>query len=275
VNGSVIYKLSGSGNDFVMLDGRYEPLSEWPAERIRAVCARGTGVGADGLAVLEPGTGPARVRFSFFNSDGSRAPMCGNGALCATRLATWLEMAPATGLVLETEAGEVRGRCLDGDYAEIELPELGPIQSPQIALAKGERAIHFTTVGVPQGVPHLVVLVDDLREVPVPERGRELRMHRAMAPAGTNVNFVAFRDGEWAMRTYERGVEAETLACGTGATSAAAVLSHRHEAAVPLSFRSSTGTILTVTAAVADDGSLVHPCLAAPARIVFRGVLAP
>jgi diaminopimelate epimerase len=270
MTGTVIYKLSGSGNDFVMLDGRNERLDEWPPDRIRATCARGTGVGADGLVLLEPGSGPGRVRFHFFNSDGGRAPMCGNGALCATRLAAWLELAPATGLVLETDAGEVSGRFLGGEAecAEIALPEPAPVVAPAIRMARGERAIHFTTVGV----PHLVVLVDDVASVPLLTRGRELRSHSAVGPGGANVNFVA-HGAPWTMRTYERGVEAETLACGTGAVACAAVVTHRGESGLPFSVRTSAGTVLTVAADSAGSGTLKRPLLTGPARLVFRGVL--
>lgn len=269
-NGIVIYKMSGSGNDFVMADGRTQPLARWTAELIREVCARGTGVGADGLAVLEPGSRRGAVRFHFFNSDGSRAPMCGNGALCAIRLAAWLELGPREGMVLETDAGEVEGRCLPGDEerAEIVTPAVGALVEPDIELAAGERSIHFTTVGV----PHLVVRVGDLAAVPLLQRGRELRLHPAI-PGGTNVNFLANGDQGWAMRTYERGVEAETLACGTGAVAATAILARAGEAEPPLEIGTASGTTLTVSADLAPDRSLERPRLAGPACLVFRAVL--
>lgn len=116
------YKMTGSGNDFVMLDGREHALSDWPPERIAKVCARQTGVGADGLVVLTP-EGNAQVRMRYFNADGSHANMCGNAALCSTRLSARLGLAPATGMTLLTPAGEVRSRC-DGEgvEAEINLP---------------------------------------------------------------------------------------------------------------------------------------------------------
>jgi diaminopimelate epimerase len=270
-SGSVVYKMSGSGNDFVMLDGRLEPISRWPVERIRAVCARRTGVGADGLVFLEPGSGPGAVRFVYFNADGSPAGMCGNAALCATRLAGFLELAPAQGMVLETDAGDVRSRCLDDKRAEIELPDPGPLTVPAIDLASGERDVRFTTVGV----PHLVLLVDDLAAVRVRERGRELRSHPAVQPDGANVNFLApAADGAWAVRTYERGVEDETLACGTGtAASAATLLTLGKIRGLPLEVRTSSGLILTVTATLAADGRLERPRLAGEGRFIFRGII--
>ncbi len=269
-NGIVIYKMSGSGNDFVMADGRTQPLERWTPELIRQVCARGTGVGADGLAVLEPGSRPRAVRFHFFNADGTRAPMCGNGALCATRLAAWLELGPADGLILETDAGDVEGRCLPGDdeRAEIVAPPVGALSEPAIELGAGEGSIHFTTVGV----PHLVVRVDDLAAVPLLQRGGELRAHPAL-PDGANVNFVADGSRGWAMRTYERGVEAETLACGTGAVASAAVLVRGGEAEPPLEIGTASGAVLTVSANLAPDRSLERPMLAGQARLVYRAVL--
>jgi diaminopimelate epimerase len=268
-NGIVIYKMSGSGNDFVMADGRTQPAERWTPELIREVCERGTGVGADGLVVLEPGSRPGAVRFHFFNSDGSRAPMCGNGALCATRLAAWLELAPSAGLILETDAGDVEGRCLPGEEAaEILTPPVGELTEPAIELAPGEDSIHFTTVGV----PHLIVRVDDLAAVPLLQRGRVLRAHPAV-PGGANVNFLANGDGGWAMRTYERGVEAETLACGTGAVAATAVLALAGQAEPPLQIGTASGTLLTISADLAADRSLERPRLAGPARLVFRAVL--
>ena len=114
MDGTVVYKVTGSGNDFVMLDGRTEPLERWTPELIREICARGTGVGADGFAVLQPGSRPGAVRFHFFNADGGRSAMCGNAALCATRLSAWLELGPAAGQVVETDSGDVPARCLPG-----------------------------------------------------------------------------------------------------------------------------------------------------------------
>lgn len=271
MTGTVLYKMSGSGNDFVVVDGRTAPLDQWSPDRIRAVCTRGTGVGADGLVVLEPGSAHAAVRFHFFNSDGGRASMCGNAALCATRMAAWLELAPADGMVLETDAGRVEARCMAGppERAELVLPATSAMTAPEVDLAPGERSIHIITVGV----PHLVVLVDDVAAVPLVERGRELRSHPVIAPAGANVNFVAQRSGEWAMRTYERGVEDETLACATGAVAAAAALARVAHAKLPIEIRTASGEILAVSGQPADDGHLECPCVAGEGRLVFRAIL--
>lgn len=270
LEGIVIHKMTGSGNDFVFVDGRVDPLEAWTPERIQRVCARGTGVGADGLVVLEPGSHLGAVRFAYFNADGGRSAMCGNAALCSVRLAAWLEMAPPSEVTLETDAGPVRGRCVpgEGERAEIELPASTPITSPKIPLSSGERQMCLTTVGV----PHLVVLVDDVGAVAVPQRGRVLRHHSGVGPAGANVDFVGNGGDRWRMRTYERGVEAETLACGTGAVAAAAALTAVAGAALPLDIETRSGAVLTVTATVADQ-CLVRPMLAGQARLVYRAVL--
>jgi diaminopimelate epimerase len=271
VDGTVIYKMTGSGNDFVMLDGRTHQLQEWTPERIRGVCARGTGVGADGFAVLQPGSRPGAVRFNFFNSDGGRSPMCGNAALCAARLAAWLELAPTDGLTLETDAGEVEARCLGGpgERAEILLPAAAPVTAPDIAPAPGECALHLTAVGV----PHLVVLVEDVEAVALLERGRELRHHPVVGPEGANVDFVAQGSNGWRMRTYERGVEAETLACGTGAAACAVVLTQAAGVSPPVHIRTSSGALLTVSAGPGSGDGFGRPWLAGEGRLVFRAVL--
>jgi diaminopimelate epimerase len=271
LEGTVVYKMTGSGNDFVMVDGRTDPPDHWTQERVRVLCARGTGAGADGLVVLEPGSGPAAVRFHFFNCDGLRSTMCGNAALCSVRLSAWLELAPPEGMVLETDSGPVPGRCLRGagERAEIELPMTTPLLTPDVPLAMGERLMRAITVGV----PHLVVLVDDLEAVPILERGRELRAHPVFAPAGANVNFVSDRGGLWSMRTYERGVEGETLACGTGAVASAATLASTSGVSLPLSLLTRSGAELVVNANLAQDGRLERPLLAGQGRLTYRGIL--
>lgn len=271
LDGTVIYKMTGSGNDFVMVDGRVDPAETWSRERVAAVCARGTGVGADGFVVVSPGATSGSVRFRYFNADGGRSEMCGNAALCAVWLSVFLELAPSGRVVLETDVGPQPGRCIEGqsELAEIELPSSAPLSSPDIDLKPGEQSMHLTRVGV----PHLVVLVDDLPSVDIGRRGRELRSHTVLEPHGANVNFVG-RDGTgWGMRTYERGVEAETLACGTGAVASAATLVASLGLALPISLRTTSGATLTVAGTVAQDGALTTPRLTGQARLVFRGVL--
>lgn len=271
-NGLILYKMSGSGNDFVFADGRLLPVSAWSPEEIRRLCARGTGIGADGFVVLEKGRAADAMHFHYFNSDGIRAALCGNAALCATRLASWLGLAPAEGMRLETDSGTLRTRCLpgEGERAEIDVPVPSGMGSPEIALAAGEQSLHFTTVGV----PHLVVLVKNLESVPVRQRGRELREHPVVQPEGANANFLACDGPNWSMRTYERGVEDETLACGTGAVASAAVLAATGVVGLPWSVRTRSGSILTVSGTLDQNGGgILEPKLAGEGRLVFRAVL--
>ncbi len=269
--GTVAYKMTGSGNDFVFVDGRLRDAAAWAPEEIRALCDRHRGVGADGFAVVEPGSGPDAVRFHFYNSDGGRAPMCGNGALCATRMAAHLELANPAGMVLETDAGVYRSRCLDGpgERAELVLGDLPAPSSSPVALAAGEREAHLAVVGV----PHLVVLVDEVAEIRILERGRALRSDPALGPSGANVNFVSrLASGEWAMRTYERGVEGETLACGTGAVACASVLALSGRIELPQALRTASGCRLSV-AGCASGGKVRRAALQGEGRIVFRSVV--
>jgi diaminopimelate epimerase len=271
VRGTIVYKMTGSGNDFVMLDGRFTSPERWPATRVAAICDRRAGVGGDGLVILTPDA-PGRVRMTYWNSDGSRAAMCGNAALCSARLAVYLELAEPGEICLLTDAGVVPARCDGaGDGAEIKLPDAEiPAGVNGLEPATGERWLAFGTVGV----PHLVVRVDNLEAVDLPGRGRLLRFDPATGPDGANVNFVApgASSGEpWRIRTYERGVEGETLACGTGTVAAAIALAERGEAQLPLRFRSRGGPELVVRADL--NGARAHEIwLGGQGRLLFRGV---
>ncbi|MEP6473980.1 MAG: diaminopimelate epimerase [Gemmatimonadota bacterium] len=265
------YKMSGSGNDFIMLDGRQSPVAHWSAGRIRAVCDRRMGVGADGLVILA-GEGADVVRMHFWNCDGSPADMCGNAALCTTRLAATLGLGQPEGMTLVTGAGRFRTRTEAGpDQAALNLPPVQlPTEVPGISLAAGERSLHLCTVGV----PHLVVEVEDLEGFDLIARGRDLRHHPALGPAGANANFVALPadDGPIGIRTYERGVEGETLACGTGTVAAGIVLAMAGRRSLPAEFRTRSGRPLRVAARLTELQA-VDLWLGGEGRLVFQGEL--
>lgn len=267
------YKMTGSGNDFVMLDGRSTRPEDWPAQRIRDACDRRFGIGADGLVILTPEPGD-RVRMDFWNCDGSRASMCGNAALCSTRLSALLELAPASGMFLVTGAGTFPTRCLPGtpDQAELSLPDVLLPQPSGVLAAPGEGWALLTTVGV----PHLVVLVEDLERPDLMERGKELRFHPALGPDGANANFIGrlpeAHGGGWGLRTYERGVEGETLACGTGAVAAAISLARLGVAMLPVELTCRSGRILHITATL-SEGKATDVRLAGEGKLVFTGLL--
>ena len=270
--GRTFYKMSGSGNDFVVVDARVDPpgaLAD-PAV-ISRVCARGTGIGADGIVFLERSES-ADVRLVYLNADGSRAEFCGNATLCTTRLAAELGAGHPTGLSIETDSGVVAARIRDGQ-PEIDLPRVDDIDPEvhEIGLEAGELRIGFARVGV----PHLVIRCEDVSTVDVVGRGRPLRSHPSMRDHGANVNFVsAASGGRWRYRTYERGVEAETLACGSGAVAVAVTLRLWGEApeAGPLDIESRSGKVLRVTLKLASRGW--SPSLAGEGRIVYEGRLA-
>jgi diaminopimelate epimerase len=270
LRGTLFYKMSGSGNDFVVLDGRTTSPDRWPADVVRAVCNRRTGVGADGLVILTPAT-PDSVQMSYWNSDGSHGALCGNAALCSGRLAVQLKLVPPGEFCLLTDAGVVRVKAAgSSDIAEINLPDTDlPRDHAALKRAPGERWLSFGAVGV----PHLVIRVDDIEMVDPGERGRLLRHDPSVGPAGANVNFVSpgGPGGTWLIRTYERGVEGETLACGTGTVAAALALATRGEAELPLRFRSRGGQDLTVRAD--RNGSRATGIwLGGQGELVFRGV---
>ncbi len=264
--------MTGSGNDFVMVDARHTTPEQWATGDIRAVCARGTGIGADGLVFVGPGTRPDSVRMIYFNSDGSRAAMCGNAALCSTRLAARLGLGRPQGMTLETDAGTYESRCVSADErAELHLaPVAPPAPVPGLILAPDEERAVLGTVGV----PHLVVLVGDVSRVEVVARGRALRSNPCVGPAGANVNFVS-RDGagEWHMRTYERGVEAETLACGTGAVAAVCALAEWGLAEPPVTIWTWSERPLAIRARKGPQGAYDDVWLGGQARLVVRGVI--
>jgi diaminopimelate epimerase len=266
--GRKFWKMSGSGNDFVFFDARADAPGVFSTPQvIDQLCARATGVGADGVVFIQTDTTEA-FRIRYFNRDGSLAELCGNASLCSARLATELGIADRTGFRFATDAGVISARFV-ADEPEIDLqPVRGLKPDTQLRLAAGESRIGFADTGV----PHLVVFVADAESVDVAARGRELRFDSSLAD-GANVNFVSkIDDSLWRMRTYERGVEAETLACGTG-TAATAVLLYALGLNGPESrVKSSSGRILTAT--VRHSGAELRPSLRGEARIVFTGELA-
>jgi diaminopimelate epimerase len=271
VRGTPFYKMTGSGNDFVVLDGRSTTLEQWSSAQVRAICDRRNGVGADGLVILTPFT-PEGVRMWYWNSDGSPGAMCGNAALCSGRISVDLKMVPPGEFCLLTDAGMVRVRsAAEGDESEISLPDCEVFREPEgLAPAPGEQWLQLGVVGV----PHLVVRVDDVEAVDIGSRGRQLRSDPRLGPAGANVNFVSppqRAGGAWLIRTFERGVEGETLACGTGTVAAGVALAARGEASLPLRFRSRGGRELAVRGRL-DGHWATDLWLGGQGKLLFQGV---
>ncbi len=266
--GRRFWKMSGSGNDFLFFDAREEPAGHLAdAATIDRVCARGTGVGADGVVFIQVDA-KEQFRIRYFNRDGSLGELCGNASLCTARLARELGMVGDGAFRFATDAGVIAARFVGGQ-PEIELqPAQGLRPDAGIALEIGEVRMGFVNTGV----PHLVVFVEDTESVDVIRRGRMLR-HHASLEAGANVNFVAkAADGHWRMRTYERGVEGETLACGTGAVACGLMLESWGLSGTETALETRSGRTLTVT--IRHDAGAIKPSLRGEGRVVFVGELA-
>ena len=221
-------KLQGSGNDFVVIDNRDGKVEKFLRslnleikEFVKRVCAFHTGVGADGLILIENPENPENhFKWQFFNSDGSVAEMCGNGSRCAVRFA-FDEGIVGKEVRFETLAGVIKAYVLDGGK-RIKVQLTPPKDYREVSLSLDTQSIEGYFINT--GVPHFVAVVNDLEKIDVKKLGRAIRFHPEFQPKGTNVNFIE-REGDDAIRirTYERGVEGETLACGTGATASAIV----------------------------------------------------
>ncbi len=240
-NGISFSKLNGSGNDFLLIDARGGAMKgiDRP-EFVRKVCDRSRSVGADGAIFIEASR-KADFRWDFFNADGSVAEMCGNGGRCAARFAVARRIAGRR-LAFETLAGLIRAEVL-GRRVKLQMTRPhGLALGKSLALAGRKIAYSFVNTGV----PHAVLFVPDLETIDLMGVGRGVRTHRAFAPRGTNVDFARVKDGAVFVRTYERGVEGETLACGTGAVAAGLLAAAHGLVAPPVAVRTRGGETLTI-----------------------------
>lgn len=262
---SSFWKMSGAGNDFVLVEGG---AKAWGPADARRLCDRRRGVGADGLLVVERPKRGGRARLRYFNSDGSAA-FCGNGTRCA---ASWLH---ARGWVkgerfeLETNVGVVEARRAGRRRFAVRMPDPSAMKPAERLTAAGREVSAFW---IDTGVPHAVVFWGSEEGAPVFELGRALRRHSAFAPAGANVNFAGARAGGLWVRTYERGVEDETLACGTGVTATALVAAALGKVRSPVKLRTRGGDTMKVSFKRGPNGRFTDVWLEGPAEVVFTGV---
>ena len=266
MNSLAFVKMSGAGNDFVVLDNRALSLA-LTREQIARLCDRHFGIGADGLLAVEPSDqAEADFRMRYYNADGGEAEMCGNGARCFARFVHPLRRANAEQVRFLTPAGLITAEYL-GDEVRINLTAPTEMKLHQRAdFGWGEIEYHFMNTGV----PHAVVVVAEAERAEVIAHGRAIR-RSAIFPRGTNVNFVQVTDSaKLIVRTYERGVEDETLACGTGVVASALVTSRVHRLPLPLCVKVRGGDVLTVNARA--EGDLFREVtLTGPATEVFSG----
>jgi diaminopimelate epimerase len=261
------FKMTAAGNDFILLDTRAEPLrSEEIGDFVRRLCTRALSVGADGVILLESSQ-RADIRARFFNPDGG-ATFCGNGARCVARLAYLNGLAPSR-MVVETDLGLHRAE-VNGGEVSFEMRDPRGFEEVEVeALARTWRGAFVDT-----GVPHFVAIEERPLEGSIAGAGRALRQHPRFAPAGINVNFVdPLPQGQFSIRTYERGVEGETLACGTGCVAAALALSAAGLARSPVTLRTRAGSNIRVRFE-GDPRRASGVRLEGEARLVYVGQLA-
>jgi diaminopimelate epimerase len=255
--------MSGTGNDFIIIDHRQAFLSQEEMSAFaRAVCRRKFSVGADGLILIENDEN-ADFRWQFFNGDGSQAEMCGNGARCAARFAYAKGIAPANMSFL-TVAGEIRAEVAGEEIKLAMTPPENLVLNRQVELDGSSTIVH----SINTGVPHAVIFVKNNSHTQVKEWGYSIRFHEMYQPAGTNVNKIS-------VRTYERGVEDETLACGTGAVASAIIAALQEEVASPVRVTTSGGEILTIYFKINTqiDIEISDVYLEGPAHFIYEGEL--
>lgn len=264
-------KMSGAGNDFILIDHRTPFLRDIEAMQglARAVCERKFSVGADGLILIE-NAADADFCWQFINADGSIAEMCGNGARCAARFAFAKGIAPAK-MRFHTLAGIIEAEVVDHAVKLKMTPPHSPRLNETITVGGQPQTVHSLNTGV----PHAVLFMEQNHEAPVLEWGRTIRFHAHFAPAGTNVNFVQHLGANrLSVRTYERGVEGETMACGTGAVASAIIAGMLGQVAPPVAVTTSGREELIIHYRLAG-GAVDEVYLEGPANVIYEGQLHP
>ncbi len=260
-------KMNGAGNDFVLLDNRMGDL-EFTREQIALLCDRHRGVGADGVLLLERPADAADFRMRYYNADGGEAEMCGNGARCFARFAD-RTAGPFQQLTFETPAGVIGARLV-GELVTLQMSEPNDLRLGLEIGISGEK-IHADYVD--SGVPHVVVPVAKIEEIEVRTVGAALRHHPEFAPRGANANFSEKRGPhQIAIRTYERGVEDETLACGTGVVASAILFAANENVSGPIDILVRGGDTLSVDFTRNGD-RFTNVTLTGPADFVFDGTI--
>jgi diaminopimelate epimerase len=261
------FKMHGAGNDFIVVDDRAGTFPAADAEWIRRITDRRLGVGSDGVLLMQP-SDTADFRMRFFNPDGGEAEMCGNGARCAARLAAEIGAAPPR-LTIETGTGTIRAEVRD-ENVKLHMTDPRDWRLGRSVEAAG-RVWPYSFVN--SGVPHVVIRVDAIDELDVGRAGAAIRRHPDFQPAGTNVNFIEIVGPDrLRIRTFERGVESETWACGTGIVAAVLVAARSGWARPPVRVDTARGFTLFVDFSVAGD-EVRDVTLEGPAAYVFRGCL--
>jgi diaminopimelate epimerase len=264
------YKMNGAGNDFIVIDNRDLSIDLDPAT-IEALCDRNRGIGADGLLAVEPAEKGADFKFRYYNADGGEAEMCGNGARCFGRFTAHLLKEIPDRVTFETLAGTLTAEMV-GEDVRIAMSTPKEIRLETGASVPGlAAALHFINTGV----PHAVAFVpggEAFEELDVFTLGQAVRQHPAFSPAGTNANFATvLAPGHLEIRTYERGVEDETLACGTGVVASALIHHLLTGAPSPIQVVVAGGDTLSIGFEKSGERAFNHVTLTGPADFVFEG----
>jgi diaminopimelate epimerase len=259
------YKMSGTGNDFVLLDNRGNLLTGGPQELVTRLCHRRNGIGADGVLLIE-NSEKADFRMRYLNADGGEVSFCGNGGRC---IAWFAHSIGAAGESMTFEAGDGMHRAeVKGKRVKLSMRDPQDTRLNFILDLGGKG---FAASFSDTGVPHVVIPVAGLDDFPVFETGKKIRYHDDFQPAGTNANFIEVVDSHHLnIRTYERGVEDETLACGTGATAASIISALQGRAESPVECRTRGGEVLTVHFKKESD-RISNVYLEGEVRLVFKG----
>jgi len=260
-------KMNGAGNDFVLIDNRSGDV-HLDRSQIADLCDRHRGIGADGILLLEKASNRAHFRMRYFNADGGEAEMCGNGARCFARFAN--KVAGAEGTVsFETLAGVISAQ-LNGDLVTLQMTEPTDLRlNIHLSVADENKTIHF----INSGVPHVVIPVSRIDDVDLRREGSAIRYHEMFLPKGANINFIEKRGPtKIAVRTYERGVEDETLACGTGVVASALIFAVTENGCGPISVIARGGDELQVSFDKIDN-QFRNVTLTGPADFVFEGTI--
>jgi len=260
------YKMNGAGNDFIVIDNQNLEV-KLSKEEIEALCDRHRGIGADGLIAVEPAEGGADYKFRYYNADGGEAEMCGNGARCFGRFAAHLGDEVKSKVSFETIAGVLTAEMIE-ENVMIEMSDPFDLNLSTQCNVDGLAKVNFVNTGV----PHAVVAVDGLSQTNVQEKGATIRYHECFAPNGTNANFYeAVGESHIAIRTYERGVEGETLACGTGMCACALMYHLETGSPSPVKVDVAGGDTLEIGFEKDEDGKFKNVTLSGPADFVFEG----
>jgi diaminopimelate epimerase len=240
------FKMTGAGNDFILIDNRKGILdANHCQDLVRKACRHKFSVGADGMILIENDP-EVDFKWRFFNADASEAEMCGNGARCAARFAYLTGIVARPGMSFRTIAGIIKAE-ISGSKVKVQMTMPNSLQTDIRLNVDG---VPFELDFINTGVPHVVCFAADEQELEstdILHWGRALRFHPRFQPAGTNANFVCVRDARHiSVRTYERGVEGETLACGTGAIASALISAVRDRIASPVEVRTRSGESLAI-----------------------------